>query len=498
MPLLTLVAGLVGSLLAAAPAFGARVTVVPARHVPGQLVHATGAGFPAGVRGTARLGGTRVAQFRVGRHGRFSLRYSVPAGQRRGHHLLAVRAGGRRARLHVLIRNRTRTERSLSVALGARRLDLAPYTAAPSATRVVRGWGWPRNVRVRASSGRAVVGRARTTGQGRFSMSVSPSTQPGVHWVVVKAPRRRLAVPFAVTASPPAEPAPAQPPSPSPVPPPGGSASTDPRIAAAGDIACRPENPVTSVKCRQGPVSNLLMGAGLSAVLPLGDEQYDQGELANFLRSYEPTWGRVKSISHPAPGNKEYGLGGPDGYFDYFGARAGERTKGYYAFDLGSWRLYSLNSNCAQVACGAGSAQETWLRQDLAGNPRACQIAYWHHPLFNSGNAGSAGAMRQIWADLHAAGVDVVLTGHDHHYERFSPQNAMGVSDLSGPREFIVGTGGASHASVPTSGPAAHSEVRNYDTFGVLELTLRPTAFEWRFVPEAGRSFSDAGSQDCH
>ncbi len=255
---------------------------------------------------------------------------------------------------------------------------------------------------------------------------------------------------------------------------------------------------MTSVKCRQGPVSNLLVGAGLSAVLPLGDEQYDQGELANFLRSYDPTWGRVKSISYPAPGNKEYGLGGPDGYFDYFGARAGERTKGYYAFDLGSWRLYSLNSNCAQVACGAGSAQETWLRQDLAGNPRACQIAYWHHPLFNSGNAGSAGAMRQIWADLHAAGVDVVLTGHDHHYERFSPQNAMGVSDLRGPREFIVGTGGASHASVPTSGPAAHSEIRNYDTFGVLGMTLRPTGFDWRFMPEAGRAFADTGTQSCH
>jgi len=160
--------------------------------------------------------------------------------------------------------------------------------------------------------------------------------------------------------------------------------------------------------------------------------------------------------------------------------------------------LYALNSNCAQVSCEAGSAQEAWLRQDLASHPRSCQIAYWHHPLFNSGNAGATGAMRPIWDTLHDAGVDLVLNGHDHHYERFGSQNAAGAADPGAPREFIVGTGGASHAATPTSAPAANSELRNYDTFGVLELTLEPASFDWRFRPEAGRTFTDAGSGNCH
>jgi acid phosphatase type 7 len=205
----------------------------------------------------------------------------------------------------------------------------------------------------------------------------------------------------------------------------------------------------------------------------------------------------VNAIAHPVPGNREYGSGSAAGYFAYFGARAGPSPGGFYSYDVGRWHLIALNSNCGFVPCGAGSAQEAWLRSDLAAHPGACQLAYWHAPLFNSGTVGRATSMTQIWQDLQAAGVEVVLNGHDHHYERFAPQDASGAPDPTGPREFIVGTGGASHAAVPAFA-ARNSEVRNYDTYGVLRLTLREGGYDWRFAPEAGRSFTDAGSESCH
>jgi len=239
-----------------------------------------------------------------------------------------------------------------------------------------------------------------------------------------------------------------------------------------------------------------MVGAGLDAVLALGDIQYENGERAGFDASYGPTWGRLDDIVHPVVGNRDYGLGNADGYFDYFGSRAGGAPGGYYSFDLGGWHLIALNSNCTFVACGAGSAQEAWLRADLAAHSGTkCQLAYWHHPLFASGGA-LATPMRQIWQDLDDAHVDVVLNGHIHVYERFGQQNASGGADPDGPREFIVGTGGRSHGGAQ-SAVAANSEARNNDTFGVLRMTLRATGYDWRFVPEAGRSFTDSGSGDC-
>jgi acid phosphatase type 7 len=478
---------LLAGLAAAGPAQAAQVTVVPAAQVPGQPVQTSGSGFPAGAQGTVRLGRARVADFRADAGGRFRLSYGVPAVRRHGMRPLVVQAGSRSVRLRVSVQPTVRTARSLSKARGARRLVLAPYDAAPGTARTIRGNGWPRRVGVRVMSGRTVVARARSTRSGRFRLVVRGLGTPGTHSLVVKASRRRLAVPFSVTAAPAA-------PAPPPAPP---AASADPRIAAAGDIACNPADPTTSTRCRHGRVSDLLVAGGFSAVLPLGDAvQYEGGQLADYLASYDPTWGRVKSITYPTPGNWDYQLGNANGYFDYFGDRAGDRTKGYYAFDVGSWRLYSLNSNCDYVACGAGSEQEAWLRADLIANPRACRLAYWHHPLFNSGLSGQAGAMRAIWRLLHAGAVDVVLSGHDHHYERFAPQDATGVAAPGAPREFIVGTGGDSH-NRDSGVAAANSEVRNYDTFGVLALTLHPAGYDWAFVPEKGRTFTDAGSQAC-
>ena len=285
---------------------------------------------------------------------------------------------------------------------------------------------------------------------------------------------------------------------------PAGAA--DPVIAAAGDIACAPTDPGynggngTSTRCRQRATSDLLVGAGLAAVLPLGDIQYDSPSAANLKAVYNPTWGRVKSISRPVLGNHD---GAGASYFDYFNGPgapdgpAGPRGRGYYSFDIGSWHVVALNSNCTSVSCGSGSIQEKWLRADLAAHPAACTLAFWHHPRYSSGHDGSHSTLNAFWSDLHAAGAELVLSGHSHDYERFGPKDANGKASLTGMRQFVVGTGGAFMTGLGTS-RVAGSQVAQNDTFGVLQLTLHPSSYDWRFVPIAGRHWADSGSGQCH
>jgi calcineurin-like phosphoesterase family protein len=275
----------------------------------------------------------------------------------------------------------------------------------------------------------------------------------------------------------------------------------DPLVAAAGDIACG-ELPSTEDQCHQQATSDLLVGRPLAAVLMLGDAQYDNGELENFYKFYDPTWGRVKAITHPAVGNHEYYTQDAQPYFTYFGAAAGRPTEGWYSFDIGTWHLVVLNSNCGKVGgCFRNSAQDNWLRADLAAHKNQCTLAYWHHPHFSSGPAyddnSGLNVTTAFWYSLYQAGADVVLGGHDHSYERFAPQDPEGELDLAyGMREIVVGTGGRSWGYFPT--PSPHSEVREGQTHGVLELTLHPTSYDWRFVPIAGKTFSDTGTTRCH
>ena len=290
-------------------------------------------------------------------------------------------------------------------------------------------------------------------------------------------------------------------------------AASDPVIAAAGDIACDPTNSSfnggngTSGSCRPKYTSDLLVNAGLAAVLALGDNQYYCGGYQAYLQSYDLSWGRVKSITRPSVGNHEYlTSGGTDcnsansgaaGYFNYFGAAAGNPGQGYYSFDIGTWHLIAINSNCSSAGgCGSSSPQGQWLAADLAAHTNFCTLAYWHIPLFSSGGRASSNT-QSIWQTLYNNNVDVVLNGHDHIYERFAPQTPNGTLDTArGIREFIVGSGGANHTSLATI--FANSEVRNTDTYGVLKLTLHPTSFDWQFVPEAGKTFTDSGTQNCH
>jgi hypothetical protein len=283
----------------------------------------------------------------------------------------------------------------------------------------------------------------------------------------------------------------------------------DPVLLAAGDIACDPLDPNfngglgTTNSCHQKATSDLLGNPSDADILVLGDNQYENGTFDTFQQVFDPTWGRFRSRIHPVAGNHEYQTPAAAGYFDYFNGignqtgPAGERGKGYYSFDVGSWHVVALNSNCPDVAgCGAGSPQEQWLRADLAAHPNACTLAYWHHPLFSSGTHGNNPSMGPIWQALYDAHVDVALTGHDHLYERFGPQSASGAPEPGrGIREFVVGTGGESHYTLQSVQP--NSAIRSTDAFGVLKLTLRGSGYGWEFLPEAGKTFTDSGSALC-
>ena len=288
-----------------------------------------------------------------------------------------------------------------------------------------------------------------------------------------------------------------------PIPPRAAPAAGDPVIAVAGDIACDPAAPAfnggtgTATECRQQATSDLLVGRGLSGVLIPGDVQYGDGAYGKFLRSYDLSWGRVNGITRPAPGNHEYGTAGAAGYFAYFGNVAGSPSQGWYSFDIGAWHVIALNSNCTVVGCSAGSAQEQWLRTDLAASAAACTLAYWHHPRFSSGTHGGDSSVAAFWSALYEHGADVVLNGHDHDYERFAPQAPGGSADPDfGLRQFVVGTGG--EGLRPFEPIVANSEARNATDYGVLELTLGGSGYAWEFVPVAGDTYTDAGTGACH
>jgi hypothetical protein len=240
------------------------------------------------------------------------------------------------------------------------------------------------------------------------------------------------------------------------------------------------------------------LGGISGTVFAAGDNVYEDGTAAEFTNCYNPSWGRHKARTYPAVGNHEYHTAGASGYFGYFGAAAGDPSKGYYSYNLGEWHIISLNSMCENVGgCEATSPMVGWLEQDLAANPKACTLAYVHHPLFSSGEHGNQTKMGATWDALYAANADVVLSGHDHHYERFAPQTPSGAADTArGIREFVVGMGGGSHYGIVSIQP--NSEVRNTDTYGVLKLILHPTSYDWQFVPEAGKTFTDSGSDQCH
>ena len=269
-----------------------------------------------------------------------------------------------------------------------------------------------------------------------------------------------------------------------------------PTLVAAGDVACAPGQLRTRFACHQLDTAALIARIDPDAVAVLGDLQYEAGSLADFEGSFDRTWGRFRDRMRPAVGNHEYGTPGAAGYFAYFGERAGPPGEGWYSYDLGRWHVVALNANCDIVGCGAGSPQARWLRADLAAHPRRCTLAYWHQPRFSSGLHGSDAALAPLWRALQRGGADVALSGHDHDYERFAPQDADGRLDRGrGIVQFVVGTGGKSHYPILF---ARRNSRAHASAFGVLRLTLGRTAYAWRFVAEPGVGFTDAGTARCH
>jgi hypothetical protein len=234
-------------------------------------------------------------------------------------------------------------------------------------------------------------------------------------------------------------------------------------------------------------------------VFTLGDNSNESGTAAEYANCYAKTWGAFLNRTHAAAGNHDYMTAGAGPYYAYFGAAAGPAGKGYYSYNLvNNWHVVVLNAMCSEVrGCGVGSPQETFLKNDLAANPGKHIIAMWHIPTFSSGSAhGNNGSYAAFWNDLFAAHADIVMDGHDHDYERFALQSPSGSADPDGIREFVVGTGGAGQRSFGTI--RANSQVRSTGTFGVLELTLNAHSYSWRFIPVAGKTFTDSGTQATH
>jgi hypothetical protein len=213
----------------------------------------------------------------------------------------------------------------------------------------------------------------------------------------------------------------------------------------------------------------------------LGDAAYEDGSPADYARAYDPWWGRFLPVTRPAPGNHDYRTPAAAGYFGYFAAQVHGRR--YYAVDAGRWRLYSLN---CEIPCGDGSAQLRWLRRDLAAHPARPALAYLHRPRFtcSTGHPPTLG-LAAAWQVLQRHGGRLLLSGHNHAYERFGPQDAAGRRDPDGLRQFVVGTGGAE--AYPLRSSCAHRQAGVDGRDGVLVLTLRPHGYDWRFLAVGGR-----------
>ncbi|GIF98870.1 metallophosphoesterase family protein [Catellatospora citrea] len=271
----------------------------------------------------------------------------------------------------------------------------------------------------------------------------------------------------------------------------GGRDDGPPVLVGAGDIA----------SCTSGgdEITAKLLDDIDGTVYTLGDNAYMDGSAKQFRRCYDPHWGRHRDRTRPVLGNHDLHKADGKAYYDYFGADVGRHGEGWYSYRIAGWQVLVLNSQCDQVDCGPDSPQARWLKDTLADQPARCTVAMWHHPLFTSGGKHTAEPrMRPLYQILYEHGTELVLTAHNHNYERFAPQDPSGVrDDRQGIRQFVVGTGGASLYRFGDD-VAANSETRDDRTYGVLKLTLDPDAYHWRFIGQPGAAYGDSGSAGCH
>jgi acid phosphatase type 7 len=380
-------------------------------------------------------------------------------------------------------------------ALARPRLALSRPGAEPGQRVVVAGHGFAKRAPVRIALGARTVRRSRTGPRGGFRVAFRvPSRSARLVRVKVFVRGRSVGRRFRIRRG-----------------------SEPPTMVAAGDIACSPAVDEGPNHCRHPHTADLVERLNPDAVAVLGDAQDHEGTLAEFQAEYDPTWGRFKDITHPAPGNHDY-QGTPErnaapGYFEYFGSAAGDPSQGYHSWRLGDWTMLALNSgaiqytrrgrgasrpdDCWPVSCAEGSAQERWLRRQLEGlRHGSCVLAYWHHPRFSSGFGGTHQPHREtgpLFRALYEHRAELVLNGHAHNYERFGARSPSGQPDERGVTQFVVGTGG--NALHQETGKPLTTTLRT-DIFGVLELTLAPDGWRSRFVAEDGTT-KDAAAGDC-
>lgn len=278
---------------------------------------------------------------------------------------------------------------------------------------------------------------------------------------------------------------------------PGVQGSTIPSAAPSGDAVLIGAGDIADCGRDRGRATAALIEANPGTVFTAGDNAYDAGSAGQFRDCYDPGWGRFRDRTRPAPGNHDWGTKDLAGYLGYFGAAAGPNGTSWYSYDLGTWHVVMLDSNCSSVGgCDPASEQGRWLADDLRANGTRCTVAIWHHPRFSSGTHGNDPSVAPFWRALYDAGADLVINGHDHDYERFAPQDPDGNLDRErGVRQFVVGTGGAELRDFPTTQP--NSQVRAAISTGVIRLVLMPTGYEWSFISTSG-AFSDSGKGTCH
>ncbi|MBV9003972.1 MAG: metallophosphoesterase [Solirubrobacterales bacterium] len=282
------------------------------------------------------------------------------------------------------------------------------------------------------------------------------------------------------------------------------AAAHDPVVVAVGDIACAPGD--TGNNCEQTLTANLASAQHPDAVLPLGDNQYNSGLLSEYTGAgaYGATWGIFNPIAYPTTGNHEYAASSSAaGYFSYFGAalHGSTATAPYYSYNLGTWHIVSLDSSCNDSGCGdvvtgeTSSAQTSWLQSDLAAHPAACTLAYWHHPRFSGSWTNDSPGTGPLFSALYDAHADIVVSGHDHVYERYAQQDPTGAATTTGVRQFVAGTGGESLFTMLTNPP--NLQVSDQNDFGVLVLTLHASSYDWAFKRLDG-TVVDSGTTACH
>ena len=460
-------AWLVLSLLAAAPAAAAPVRLAPASGEAGARATIAAGDLPPNSRVELRVGRGAVRMLQADSNGRLRARLRVPGGDRRRVRVAVQSAAGERAVLHYRVGSRWSAVRTAAAADWRGRIARVEADLVGGRLEtVVRVHGLEPGTRVGARYGGRRVRVAKAGRRGRGLLRATLPQDAIGRILRVGTPQGRLSV---TLPTPPAT------------------------VVATADIACEPPYETGPDRCRHAETAKLAERLRPDAVLLAGDIQYQEGTRSEFRRSFDPTWGQISSPLRPVPGNHEYRTPGALGYFDYFESQSGWRPPPWYGFEAGSWRVLALNSNCEEGRADCVE-QERWLRANLRAEPHRCTLAFWHHPRYSSGFHGSDQRTTPFWRPLHEAGAEAVVSGHDHHYERFAPQDADGQRDESGLRQFVVGTGGSSPSTIRA--PAPHSLRRQNAHFGVLVLKLYEDAYSWRFVALGGRTL-DYGNASC-